>query len=172
MDSALVLDKPLTISDSKKLAIEEAKSKLGLFKLNAFKDILNNINIEYDKTIDDPVKLLESLEKTLPKDKYKQVKEAYEKLSDELDKVMKDLINGSIDSFSNFMRNILPKIVEPLANGAVNSLAFTALINMAPTLESKILAGVVTGGIGTYKLIKQSNHKALISKETELNKIL
>ena len=174
MSDALVLNSPLSLDlqSSKKKAINEAKEKLGLFKLNAFKDILKSANIEYDNSIDDSVKLLEHLKKTLSKNDYIKIEKAYKELTEELDKVMKDLINGSIDAFSNFMRNILPKIAEPLLNGTTNAFAFSALINMAPTLESKLLVGLVTGGVTTFNLVKNSRHKAMVNKETELNKIL
>lgn len=174
MNDALVLNSPLSLDlqSSKRKAINEAKEKLGIFKLNAFKDILRSANIEYDNSIDDSVKLLESLKKSLSKSEYVKVEKAYGKLTEELDKVMKDLISGSIDAFSNFMRNILPKIAEPLFNGTTNAFAFSALINMAPTLESKLLVGLVTGGVTTFNLVKNSKHRAMVNKETELNKIL
>ena len=176
MNDAMVINSPSVLLDNvrsrKKEALELAKGKLNNFKLDLLKDAMDSRNISYDKSITDYVKMQESLKSTLNSSDYSNILEICNELDKELDKVLTDLLNGSSNAFSKFINEKYETLIRPIGKSVVNGMAVSTVINLAPTVETKIAAMAIASGVSVYKLVKSDKFKSVASKNYELSKIL
>ena len=148
-------------TDKEKIA-EAMKLKVNDFKLDLLREALEQKGLNYDKSIDTFFDLRKSImnSRTYSAEDKKELLDACTYIDSNVNSLLQELLNGSISSIERFLKEMYQKIGKPIAKGAIDGLAISSLIQIAPTIEAKLAVVAASLGISSYKLIRGLKDKA------------
>ena len=160
-------------TDKEKIA-EAMKLKVNDFKKTLLVEALNQKGLSYDESIEtfyDLRKYIRS-SNTYSKEDKKELLSACEYIDSNVNGLLQELINGSTSSIERFLKEMYQKIGKPLAKGAIDGLAISSLLQIAPTIEAKLAIVAASIGISSYKLIRGLKDKAYAKSIAACNEAL
>ena len=156
---------------NKREVIKTIEKKVEDAKLELLIEALKSNNIPYDESINDYQKLVISLRKTLVTRDLSIANGIIDNINTSIDGMVSELEKGSESAFTSFLTKV-EKIVKPIGNTAVNSLAMSTLLTIAPTPLAKLGVGIALTGVSLVNMLKIDKYKVITNKTFELNKIL
>ncbi len=156
---------------NKRKVIKELEKKSESARLELIKEAFKNNNLSFDDNINDYQEFIKSVKGNLKDRDLSLANNIIDNVNKEIDKLINELKSGSTTAFTKFLNGV-NKIVTPVGNMVVDSLALRTLLTLTPTAIGKAGVGIVLTGINLYNLHKIDKYKRVTNKTFELNRIL
>lgn len=153
---------------------EAMKAKVNDFKMQLLVEALEQKGLKYDNSINTFFDLRKSImnSKEYSKEDKQELLDACVYIDENVNGLLSDLIDGATSSVEKFLKGMYQKIGKPLAKGTINGLAVSSLIQMAPTVETKLAVVAASLGVSAYKLIRGLKDRAYAKSIKACNEAL